>query len=104
MISINSSSLQGLLMLHACLHVCQYLWDGSIKSQPLCTSQVNTLMANMKSDLAVTSLELSCDPDEGEPSSKELRPVECKDGNVSSDTKKSMESNDSDLDEDILDV
>jgi len=67
-------------------------------------SQVNALMTNMKSDLAVTSLELSCNPDEGEPSSKELRPVKCKDGTVSSDTKKSMESNDSDLDKDILDV
>ena len=77
---------------------------GMAQSKPLCTSQTNALMTNMKSDLAATSLELSCDLDEIEPSSKELRPVECKDGNVSNDTKKSMELNDSDLDEDILDV
>ncbi len=77
---------------------------GTAQSKPLCSSQINALMTNMKSDLAATSLELSCDPDEGEPSSKELRPVKCKDGTVSSDTKKSMESNDSDLDKDILDV
>src|SRR5258708_4969408 len=44
---------------------------GTAQSKPLCSSQINALMTNMKSDLAATSLELSCDPDEGEPSSKD---------------------------------
>src|SRR5260221_12752601 len=67
------------------------------------TSQMNIVALETKSDLAATSLELSCDPDGGELSLKELRPVKCKDSTVSND-KESIESSDSDLDKDVLDV
>ena len=42
-------------------------------------------------------------PDGGELGSKELRPVKCEDSTVSND-KESIESSDSDLDKDVLDV
>ena len=58
---------------------------------------MNIVALEMKSDLAATSLELSCDPD------GELRPVKCEDGTVSND-KESIESSDSNLDKDVLDV
>ncbi len=77
------------------------IW-GSAQSNPMWTSQTNVVVPETKSVLAVTSLEPSCDPDRGELSSKELRPVECKDGIVSND-KKSTNLSDSDLDEDVLD-
>src|SRR5260370_10810899 len=76
---------------------------GMAQSKLLWTSQMNIVVLEMKSDLAVTSLESSCDPDRGELSSKELRPVKCEDGTVSND-KESIESSDSDLDKDVLDV
>ena len=47
--------------------------------------------------------EHSCDPDRGELSLKELRPVKCEDSTVSND-KESIESSDSNLDKDVLDV
>ena len=64
---------------------------------------MNIVALETKSDLAVTSLESSCNPDRGELSSKELRPVKCGDGTVSND-KESIKSSDSDLDKDVLDV
>ncbi len=64
---------------------------------------MNIVALETKSDLAVTSLELSCDPDGGELGLKELRPVKCKDSTVSND-KESIESSDSNLDKDVLDV
>jgi len=64
---------------------------------------MNIVALETKSDLAATSLELSCNPDGGELSLKELRPVKCKDSTVSND-KESIESSDSDLDKDVLDV
>src|SRR5260221_12851926 len=76
---------------------------GTAQSKLLWTSQMNIVALEMKSDLAVTSLESSCDPDEGKLSSKELRPVKCEDGTVSND-KESIKSSDSDLDKDVLDV
>src|SRR5260370_14595060 len=76
---------------------------GTAQSKLLWTSETNIVALEMKSDLAATSLESSCDPDRGELSLKELRPVKCKDSTVSND-KESIESSDSDLDEDVLDV
>jgi len=76
---------------------------GMAQSKILWTSQTNIIVLETKSDLAATSLELSYDPDGGELSSKELRPVKCKDSTVSND-KESIESSDSDLDKDVLDV
>src|SRR5258707_5023853 len=69
---------------------------GMAQSKLLWTSQMNIVVLETKSDLAATSLELSCDPDRGELSSKELRPVKCKDGTVSND-KESIELSDSNL-------
>src|SRR5258708_23884809 len=76
---------------------------GTAQSKILWTSQTNIVALEMKSDLAATSLESSCNPDGGELSSKELRPVKCEDSTVSND-KESIESSDSDLDKDVLDV
>src|SRR5260370_24232463 len=76
---------------------------GMAQSKLLWTSQTNIVVLEMKSDLAVTSLESSCDPDGGELSSKELRPVKCEDSTVSND-KESITSTYSDLDKDVLDV
>ena len=76
---------------------------GTAQSKLLWTSQTNIVALETKSGLAVTSLELSCDPDGGELSLKELRPVKCEDGTVSND-KESIKSSDSDLDKDVLDV
>src|SRR5258708_12430686 len=76
---------------------------GMGQSKRLWTSQMNIDALETKSGLAATSLELSCDPDGGGLSLKELRPVKCEDGTVSND-KESIESSDSDLDKDVLDV
>src|SRR6266446_5504914 len=76
---------------------------GTAQSKILWTSQTNIVVLETKSDLAATSLESSCDPDRGELSSKELRPVKCEDSTVSND-KDSIESSDSNLDKDVLDV
>src|SRR5258708_22729921 len=76
---------------------------GTAQSKILWTSQMNIVALETKSDLAATSLESSCDPDGGELSLKELRPVKCKDSTVSND-KESIELSDSDLDKDVLDV
>src|SRR5260370_29285293 len=76
---------------------------GMAQSKLLWTSQMNIVALETKSDLAATSLESSCNPDRGELSSKELRPVKCEDSTVSND-KESIESSDSDLDKDVLDV
>src|SRR5258708_11081535 len=71
---------------------------GTAQSKLLWTSQTNIVALEMKSDLAATSLESSCDPDRGE-----LSPVKCEDGTVSND-KESIELSDSNLDKDVLDV
>ncbi len=71
---------------------------GMAQSKLLWTSQTNIVALETKSDLAATSLESSCNPDGGE-----LRPVKCEDSTVSND-KESIESSDSDLDKDVLDV
>src|SRR5258708_8498304 len=76
---------------------------GTAQSKILWTSQMNIVVLETKSDLAVTSLESSCNPDRGELSSKELRPVKCEDSTVSND-KESIESRASDLDKDVLTV
>src|SRR5258707_8361597 len=76
---------------------------GMAQSKLLWTSQTNIVVLEMKSDLAVTSLESSCDPDGGELSLKELRPVKCEDGTFSND-KESIKLSDSNLDKDVLDV
>src|SRR5258705_651056 len=76
---------------------------GTAQSKILWTSQMNIVALETKSDLAATSLESSCDPDRGELSLKELRPVKCEDSTVSND-KESIKSSDSDLDKDVLDV
>src|SRR6266436_3986140 len=76
---------------------------GTAQSKLLWTSQTNIVVLEMKSDLAATSLELSCNPDRGELSLKELRPVKCKDSTVSND-KESIKLSDSNLDKDVLDV
>src|SRR5258708_36048878 len=76
---------------------------GTAQSKLLWTSQMNIVALETKSDLAATSLELSCNPDRGELSLRELRPVKCEDSTVSND-KESIESSDSDLDKDVLDV
>src|SRR6266436_2250851 len=85
---------------HTCLHVSIL---GTAQSKLLWTSQTNIVALETKSDLAVTSLESSCDPDGGELSLKELRPVKCEDSTVSND-KESIKLSDSDLDKDVLDV
>src|SRR5258708_36621467 len=74
---------------------------GTAQSKILWTSQMNIVALETKSDRAVTSLELSCNPDGGELSLKELRPVKGKDGTVSND-KESIESRYSNLDKDVL--
>src|SRR5260370_33556154 len=76
---------------------------GTAQSKILWTSQMNIVVLETKSDLAATSLESSCDPDGGELSSKELRPVKCKDGTVSND-KESIKLSDIDLHKVVLDV
>src|SRR5260221_11488024 len=74
---------------------------GTAQSKILWTSQTNIVVLEMKSDLAATSLESSCNPDGGELSLKELRPVNCEDGTVSND-KESIESRDRNLDKDVM--
>src|SRR5258708_37913655 len=69
---------------------------GTAQSKLLWTSQMNIVALEMKSDLAAISLELSCDSDGGELSSKELRPVKSKDTTALSQ-KKRMEWRDTDL-------
>src|SRR5260221_11089114 len=76
---------------------------GMAQSKLLWTSQMNIVALETKSDLAVTSLESSCNPDGGELSLEELRPVKCEDSTVSND-KESIESSDSNLNKDVLDV
>jgi len=76
---------------------------GTAQSKLLWTSQTNIVVLETKSDLAATSLESSCNPDRGELSSKELSPVKCEDSTVSNDNE-SIESSDSNLDKDVLDV
>src|SRR5260370_7288460 len=74
---------------------------GTAQSKILWTSQMNIVALETKSDLAATSLESSCDPDRGELSLKELRPVKCEYSTVSN-FKKSIKSTDNNLDKNLL--
>ena len=58
---------------------------GLAQSKLLWTSQMNIVVLEMKSDLAVTALQSSHNPDGGE-----LRLFKCKDGTVSNDKESIM--------------